>query len=434
MTDATVKIHFEEEPCGRCGGTGSHSYNQRDGNVCWGCSGRKTRLSRRGRTASDAYEKALAESAATVAVRDLKPGMRILAQAHGGLDGQARPWNHAAAWRTVAEVTVTEFTGRGAEKRAIVDVPCVLAKIKFEDGKTWQAESSDHPAYWARGAFHTIYTIRAFTLGGQEAQAAREEVRRAIARRFTGAWLEGEEPPVPPVRKPSLRTTADVEAAPAPASAPKELPANLYPGDCHKCGGHVAAKEGERLKLDGRWAVQHKEGQCQERPATEEPQQAPQPAQERPARPAMPNKFPGKCHGCGVRVEEGKGERLRVDGQWITRHRDGECVKDATVKVIEEGLYRIPGGDKLSDGVFRVRLSERSGRLYAEVFTPHAEEGGGARFVYDPAAVYRLEPAHRMTAEEAADIGRQLKTCCVCGATLTKSAAKGIGPVCAKKV
>ena len=39
-----------------------------------------------------------------------------------------------------------------------------------------------------------------------------------------------------------------------------------------------------------------------------------------------------------------------------------------------------------------------------------------------------------MTAEEAADIGRQLKTCCVCGATLTKSAAKGIGPVCAKKV
>jgi hypothetical protein len=505
MTDTTVKIHFEEEPCGRCGGTGTYSFNQRDGHVCWGCSGKKTRFSRRGRTAFDAYEKALAESAATVAVRDLKPGMRILAKAHGGLDGQARPWNHPAAWRTVAEVTVTEFTGRGAEKRVIVDVPCVLAKITFEDGKTWQAESSDHPAYWARGAYHTIYTIRAFAVGGQEAQAAREEVRRTIARRFTGAWLEGEEPPAPPVRKP--RPVKEEETVTEPKQESKPLPVNKFPGDCRNCGNLVEAGQGERDRADGRWVVQHKEGECPAPKAAEETEGAPaeddgatrvvltrsqlypevarpgpawqwcyayavngapaitygtglaslrdmlrrkfgrdvriveswkaqEATQERPARPAMPNKFPGKCHGCGVRVEEGKGERLHVDGQWITRHKDGECVKDTTVRVTEEGLYRIPGGATLGDGVYRVRLSERSGRLYAEAFTPHTEEGGGARFVYDPAAVYRLEPAHRMTAEEAAEIGRKLHTCMQCGEHLTdpKSIARGIGPVCRKKV
>lgn len=432
MSITPVKIHFEQEPCGRCGGTGRHSFNLRDGHTCWGCSGEKVRLSRRGRAAFEAYEKALADSAATVAVRDIEPGMRIRSQAHGGLDGAARPWNYKAAWRTVATVEVTEYTGRGVEDGKYVDVPCVRAAITFEDGKTWTSESSDHPAYWAKGAFHTIHTIRAHAVGGPEAQATREEVRRAIAARRVGAWLEGEEPPAPPVRKPRKPKTEE----PKPAPAPKPLPANLYPGDCRNCGTLVEAGKGERERVDGRWEVQHKDGECQERPAAEESRQ---PAQETPQReehPAMPNKFGGRCADCDVWVEAGKGVRVNSLGRWITRHKSGECATDTTVKVTEEGLYRVPGDGILGEGVFRVRRSERSGRLYAETFTPHTKQGGGARFLYDPTAVYRLEPAHRMTADQAADIGRQLHTCMQCGEHLTdpRSVARGIGPVCAKKV
>lgn len=384
-----TKIIFEEEPCGRCGGTGQHSYNQRDGHVCWGCSGKKTRLSRRGRTAFQAYEKALAESAATVAVQDVKPGMRIMAQAHGGVVNGNQPWDYKPAWRTVAEVKVTEYTGRGVEDGKIIDVPCVRAELKFEDGKAWTAESSDHPAYWAKGAYHTIYTIRAFAVGGEEARAARDEVRRAIAARFTGAWLEGEEPPARPVRKPRPAKKTE-EKVTEPKPAPKPLPANRYAGECHKCTGQVDAMAGELLKLDGRWAVQHKEGECPapaqeeqggaqeaQRTATvddvvkrltgtsyewtmvhamgwgmgaaqlgiEEAVKAAESAglvitdlrggklaarladrtQEPPARPAMPNKFPGECAYCGVRVEAGKGERVRVEGEWCARHPKGEC-------------------------------------------------------------------------------------------------------------
>jgi hypothetical protein len=314
VTVTIVKIHFDEEPCGRCGGTGRYSYNERDGNVCWSCSGKKVRLSRRGRTAFEAYEKALADSAATVAVRDIKPGMRIMSQAHGGVSGN-KPWDYKAAWRTVATVEVTEFTGRGVEDDKYVDVPCVRAAITFEDGKSWTSESSDHPAYWAKGAFHTIYTIRAHAVGGPEAQAAREEARRAIARRYKGAWLEGEEPPAPPVRKPRPVKAEE----PKPAPAPKPLPANRYAGECRNCGALVEAGEGERERVDGRWTVQHKPGECQERPAAEEPQQP------QAGRPAQGNRFEGECVRCGVLVAAEKGERVHVEGEWVTRHSTGTC-------------------------------------------------------------------------------------------------------------
>ncbi|PPS89590.1 hypothetical protein [Streptomyces sp. MH60] len=352
MTDTTVKIHFEEEPCGRCNGTGRYSYNQRDGHVCWGCSGKKVRLSRRGKTAFEAYEKALADSAATVAVRDVKPGMRIMSQAHGGVAGN-KPWDYKAAWRTVATVEVTEYTGRGVENDRYVDVPCVRAEIAFEDGKSWTAESSDHPAYWNKGAFHTIYTTLALTVGGPEAQAAREEARRAIARRFKGAWLDGEEPPVPPApRKPKSK-------------ARKPLPANLYPGQCWLCETLVPTGEGERFKPEGdtQWKVQHKPGECpQER---QEPKEAPAPAPKAPQReerPAMPNKYAGECALCGVLVEAEKGERIRVEGTWAARHPKGECP---------------PPPGPAADGTPAVLITRH--KLYPEV----ARRGPAWRWTYD---------------------------------------------------
>jgi len=57
-------------------------------------------------------------------------------------------------------------------------------------------------------------------------------------------------------------------------------------------------------------------------------------------------------------------------------------------------------------------------------------------FVYDPGAVRRLRPEHRMSLEEAKEFGALYGTCCVCGRTLTNedSIEAGIGPVCAGKV
>ncbi|MFD8654964.1 DUF6011 domain-containing protein [Streptomyces mirabilis] len=440
MTETTVKtatLIFEMTPCGRCGGSGRYSYNQRHGSVCYGCSGKGEHLSSRGKRAADALDEALRASAGTVEVADLKPGMIIKSQAHGGVINGNQPWDYKPAWRRVAEVKIIERTGRGAVKGLIVDVPCVLAEIKFEGGKTWTAESSDDPAYWAKGVARTIYSIRSFWVGGEEARAARMEVRRDIARRFVGAWLEGEEPPAPAERKPRLRKSADMEPKPQPKPEPRTFP-NRYAGDCVRpgCGQRVEADKGECFKDGGKYVTQHKAGECPEPSAAEEPQEAPAPAEDvKPARPAMANRWPGKCHNCGIRVLEGKGERVNVEGQWITRHKAGDCVEDTTVKVTEEGMYRVPGGEELWEGVFRVMRSEH-GSLYAERFVPPVEEDGGATFEYDPAAVYALAPEHRMTVEDAAEIGRRLHVCSQCGERLTnpKSVARGIGPVCRKKV
>lgn len=52
MTDqATIK--YETEVCGRCGGSGRYSYNQMDGDRCYGCGGSGNRLTKRGRAARE---------------------------------------------------------------------------------------------------------------------------------------------------------------------------------------------------------------------------------------------------------------------------------------------------------------------------------------------------------------------------------------------
>jgi len=495
MTDKIkpLTLHFETSPCGRCGGSGMFGPKSVKGGVCFTCSGNGKLLTRRGKTARNRYDSLLVERLGR-RVWELAEGDVVWS--HYSAWAGFTPYDSPKAWRTVKSATYTPESGSaqiiknddGTEER----IPHAEGRVVFvaPEGKAERSVGvASTPEYFETWLF-PVYD-----------RAVVEEIMRHVAAKCTGAWLDGEEPPARPVRKPRKPKTEEPVK-----EEPKPLAANVYPGECRKCGGHVEAKAGERERVDGRWEVQHKDGECQERPAVEEPltlaevlgddvlgrrtlnalrakgvetvadvrakgvawildwtgvgtkginrlaerlglddPQGPQePAKETPAeetpqreeRPAMANKFGGRCADCDVWVEAGEGVRVNSLGRWITRHKDGECVKDTTVKVTEEGLYRIPGGATPHADVFRVRLSERSGRLYAERFVPHTEEGGGARFVYDPAAVYRLEPAHRMTAEEAADIGRKLHTCMQCGEHLTdpKSIARGIGPVCAKKV
>lgn len=296
MTEAKINasiIHFEHQPCGRCGGSGKYSYNPRHGTVCYGCSGKGERLSVRGKAAFDALEKALAASAGCVALADIEPGMRIWSKASGGITSDGVPYDLPHAWRTVETVKVThDIAPRGIKGGKRVDVVIIEADLTFTGGHNWRIESSDDDAFWAKQAHHTIHTERAVRLGTDEARAARDEVRTRIAATRVGAWLEGQEPPAP--KTPKAPKPAETPA-PAPAPAPKPLPANLYAGDCHKCGAHVEAKQGERLRLEDRWAVQHKSGECpasspQEAPVAAGPTETPAPtaetAQEAPVNPA----------------------------------------------------------------------------------------------------------------------------------------------------
>lgn len=47
-----LNTSFEKETCGRCGGSGSYSYNQVDGSRCYGCAGKGERLTKRGSAAA----------------------------------------------------------------------------------------------------------------------------------------------------------------------------------------------------------------------------------------------------------------------------------------------------------------------------------------------------------------------------------------------
>jgi hypothetical protein len=58
-------ITYEKEHCGRCGGSGRYSYNQMDGDRCYGCGGSGQRLSKRGRAA-----KAMADELLNIAIQD----------------------------------------------------------------------------------------------------------------------------------------------------------------------------------------------------------------------------------------------------------------------------------------------------------------------------------------------------------------------------
>lgn len=69
-----MALLFENDVCGRCGGTGHYSYNEISGTTCFGCRGAKYRLTKRGQAAQDFFN-----ALRTVTVADLKVGDRVIA-------------------------------------------------------------------------------------------------------------------------------------------------------------------------------------------------------------------------------------------------------------------------------------------------------------------------------------------------------------------
>ena len=97
---------------------------------------------------------------------------------------------------------------------------------------------------------------------------------------------------------------------------------------------------------------------------------------------------------------------------------------------ITDGLYRSPDGI-----VYKVQKAVHgSGNLYAKRLEVDPDTKTGT-FGYEPGAIRRIDPAWRMTKEDAIAFGALYGCCCNCGRTLTdeKSIEAGIGPICARR-
>jgi len=67
-----MKIEYEKETCGRCGGSGRYSYNQIDRDRCYGCGGTGERLTKRGAAA-----KAFADSILNIKIENAQVGQIV---------------------------------------------------------------------------------------------------------------------------------------------------------------------------------------------------------------------------------------------------------------------------------------------------------------------------------------------------------------------
>ena len=128
---------------------------------------------------------------------------------------------------------------------------------------------------------------------------------------------------------------------------------------------------------------------------------------------------------------ERKGVLSEKQIQAVLRGIDRDRAKASEPKhepVTEVGMYRN------EHGIYRVKMGE-SGNLYANKFNPEGKTKK-QRFVYERGAIFTISPAHRMSVDEAIQLGAEFGMCCVCGRELTdaKSIERGIGPVCIKNI
>lgn len=77
---------FESETCGRCGGSGRHSWNARYLDICFGCGGSGRKLTKTGAEAAE-----IARAARTVRADELTPGTLVLVESFGGVKRSGKP-------------------------------------------------------------------------------------------------------------------------------------------------------------------------------------------------------------------------------------------------------------------------------------------------------------------------------------------------------
>ena len=96
--------------------------------------------------------------------------------------------------------------------------------------------------------------------------------------------------------------------------------------------------------------------------------------------------------------------------------------------VLGEGYYL------QEDTVYKVVTAKSTGNLYAKAL--HSTEYGRASWDYAPGAMKHLTASHRLTLDQAREMGTRLGACVICGKALTdpESVERGIGPVCAARL
>lgn len=139
----------------------------------------------------------------------------------------------------------------------------------------------------------------------------------------------------------------------------------------------------------------------------------------------------------GKARDAARAEAAQIDREIYADEQYRSAVKPATEvrmafeqPITEDGMYQTPDGT-----IWKVqRAVHGSGLLYAKRLD--VEPGRTGTFTYEPGAIRRLRPEHRMTLEDAKAFGKLYGVCCQCGRTLTdeQSIADGIGPVCAGRL
>jgi len=74
---------FETTECNRCGGCGRHSWNQRDGDRCWGCNGSGLAYTKAGAAAFAEYRE---RTVIELAAREVEVGWVVTMGGHGTVE------------------------------------------------------------------------------------------------------------------------------------------------------------------------------------------------------------------------------------------------------------------------------------------------------------------------------------------------------------
>jgi len=164
---------------------------------------------------------------------------------------------------------------------------------------------------------------------------------------------------------------------------------------------------------------------------------------------ARKNRFAGKCGTCDQTVAAETGRIEKIDGRWATFHFDGQCPAPVAAPApsgldlsdLPSGKYAVPGGDtRLKVLVQNVEKGKWAGWVFVK---DAAVYGNGRRYgSQKPGAEYRGDIADALAAIIAdphaamAAYGHLTGTCGRCGLHLEDetSVARGIGPVCIKKL
>jgi hypothetical protein len=130
---------FENEICGRCGGTGSYSFNQLDGSRCYGCGGSKRRLTKRGAEAQRFFRGLLMRRADELQIGDV---VSYIVPMNSGATARA---NGARVIEIDREPKVTMWSIRrtpdGSEER----IPCPTISYTTEHSRLGRCGHSCAP-------------------------------------------------------------------------------------------------------------------------------------------------------------------------------------------------------------------------------------------------------------------------------------------------